>query len=245
MKIQILILIITAVALAFGASPAEVRRVRISSFSTSFHLGELGRSHNIRLAASLLDGKEIKAGQTFSFNQTLGERTPEAGYWKAPYLEGGEKVEVNGGGICLVSSVLYNAALLGGLEVVERHPHSRLVPYLPAGQDATVAYGIKDLRFRNPYSETLKIETAVEGSRLIINLTASQPLFAYHIRILPKGSEQPDGSIRVTTFREWELQSHLLKRELLSEDTYPVSGQPPSGATQLGVAPVLFPGGQR
>src|SRR5262249_20980060 len=137
MKIQILILIITAAALAFGAAPAEVR-ARISSFSTSFHLGEKGRSHNIRLAASTLNGKEIKAGQTFSFNQTLGERTPEAGYQKAPYLEGGDKVEVNGGGICLVSSVLYNAALLGGLEIVERHPHSRIVPYLPAGQDATV-----------------------------------------------------------------------------------------------------------
>ena len=84
----------------------------ISTYSTSFHPGDLARNHNIALAAAKLNGALIGAGEIFSFNRKIGERTAEAGYLKAPYLEGGIKINVNGGGVCLVSSVLYDAALL-------------------------------------------------------------------------------------------------------------------------------------
>jgi len=196
------------------------RLFEISNFTSSFHEGQESRNHNIRLAAFILNGKEIAAGQTFSFNGTIGRRSGRAGFLRAPYLEFGERIEVEGGGICLVSSVLYNAALLAGMEILERYPHSSIVPYLPPGQDATVDYGHKDLRFRNIYAEKIQITTEISGSRLIIRLWGqSFPLRKIGLESINK--TLPDGRLQVSTFRNVYLDGRLIQTNLLSEDTYP------------------------
>jgi len=203
------------------------RNIQISSFSTSFHNGQESRNHNIRLAASILNEKEIAPLGAFSFNQTIGPRSPKAGFMKAPYLEFGEKLELDGGGVCLVSSVLYNAALCAGMEILERYPHSSLIAYLPPGQDATVNYGEKDLRFRNPWSHPVRITSQVSGSRLVISLWSDSILLPHEICIESVRTALPDGRLRVATFRNHYRNGHLIQQELLSEDSYPPNEQLP------------------
>jgi vancomycin resistance protein YoaR len=202
----------------------------VSSFSTSLNPGQDSRNHNIRLAASILNGREIRSRQIFSFNETIGPRSAEAGFLKAPYLEFGEKFDLEGGGVCLVSSVLYNAALSAGMQIIERHPHSRQVPYLPPGLDATVDYGDKDLRFRNPWRASVFIETALSGNRLLMTLISPAVLFPDTFRTESFCSLQPNERLVVTTFRNYEKNGRMIRREFLSEDTYPPAGrgEPPS-----------------
>ena len=104
---------------------------------------------NIVLSARAVDGVEVDPGQVFSFNGTVGERTPERGYQDGWMFDQGNLVRGTGGGICLVATGLYNAALRAGMGIVERHPHSGLVSYAPPGCDAGVVYGIEDMQFRN------------------------------------------------------------------------------------------------
>lgn len=116
---------------------------------------------NVKLAAEKINGYELNAGQIFSFNQVVGPRTKERGYREAIIFLGGEEVLELGGGICQVSSTLYQAALLAGLEIIEVHPHSKPVNYIAPGKDATVYYGHKDLKFRNNTSDKLLLECLV------------------------------------------------------------------------------------
>src|SRR5690554_3211477 len=104
---------------------------------------------NVERGAALLRGAVIEPGGVFSFNERVGPYTPARGFRDGPEYRAGQVVPSAGGGICKVSSALFNAAVLAGLRVVERHPHSMLVAYVPAGQDAAVAYPYKDLRLRN------------------------------------------------------------------------------------------------
>ena len=138
----------------------------LGDFTTKFNLGVVGRSHNIALAASLLDQVVIPPGETFSFNKVVGERTNERGFRIAPIYQNGRVVPGTGGGVCQVSTTLYNAALLAGLEVVERHNHSMPVPYVPISRDATVVYGSADLKLRNPYQHPVYIMSSVVENRL-------------------------------------------------------------------------------
>ncbi|NLZ93956.1 MAG: hypothetical protein GX922_08110 [Firmicutes bacterium] len=119
------------------------------SFTTTFDAAQTERAHNIHLAGKLINGTVVAAGETFSLNGFLGDTTAEKGYKKAPIIVGESLVPGYGGGICQVSSTLYNAALLAGLEIIERHPHGMTVPYIVPGKDATIAYPDKDLKFRN------------------------------------------------------------------------------------------------
>jgi len=197
--------------------------LEISSYSTRFSNAQVARAENIRLAAGILNNKKIHSGSEFSFNNTIGARTAATGFQRAPYLEGSEKVMVEGGGICLVSSILYNAVLLAGLEVLERHPHSRLVPYLPPGRDATVAANFKDLRFRNPWKITLKIEATTSGDRLLVRLLGNQKPFSYRIEIESTSAPEPDGALRTFTYRTYLQEGRASEREFVSQDVYPWS----------------------
>ena len=106
------------------------------------------RVHNIRTAAQHVTNTVIAPGETFSFNDIIGDTTAERGYRAAPVLERGQKSLGVGGGVCQVSSALYSAALAGGLTVTERHPHSKPVDYIAEGKDATTSDD-KDFKFRN------------------------------------------------------------------------------------------------
>lgn len=139
---------------------------QVASFTTLFNPAEADRTHNIRLAAGSLDGLWLPPGGEFSFNRTVGPRTPDRGYRDALVIEEGNFVPGTGGGVCQVSSTLYNVALLAGLTIMERQPHGLPVTYVPPGRDATVAYGLIDLKFRNDTPYWYLLKTGVEAGEL-------------------------------------------------------------------------------
>lgn len=137
-------------------------------YKTSFNPGERNRTINLKLAAAAINGQIIQPGKTFSFNKTVGPRTKERGYLEATIFVGGKKEQGLGGGICQVSSTLYNAVLNSKLKVVERHTHSLPVTYVPTGKDATVSYGYLDFRFQNNQKYPIKIQAVVNKNTLDI-----------------------------------------------------------------------------
>ncbi|MCM1546057.1 MAG: VanW family protein [Clostridiales bacterium] len=127
----------------------RARTRKLYSFTTYFDESNTDRSGNIRLAAQKINGKMIESGGVFSFNATVGARTEESGFKPAKIIEDGKFVLGYGGGVCQVSTTLYNAALLSGLEIVEYHPHSLQVGYVAPSRDAMVSGSYFDLKFKN------------------------------------------------------------------------------------------------
>lgn len=125
------------------------RTVKLYSFTTYFDGGNLDRSANIRLAAEKINGSILRSGEVFSFNGTVGERSEKNGFKSAKIIEDGKFVQGIGGGVCQVSTTLYNAALLSGLEIKEFHPHSLQVNYVAPSRDAMVSGKYSDLKFEN------------------------------------------------------------------------------------------------
>lgn len=142
----------------------------VGKYSTWFDASNLERTENVRLAAQALDGVVLTPEEEFSFNDTVGERTASAGYKEAMIIVNDEFVPGLGGGICQVSSTLYNATVNAHLEITERHPHSLEITYVPPGQDATVAYPYLDFKFKNNTSGLLLIRSAIHGSTLSFEL---------------------------------------------------------------------------
>lgn len=130
---------------------SDLRKIKdvIGDYTTYFDPINTARTNNVRLAANAIDGKLIEPGGEFSFNQVVGKRDKEKGYLPAYTFVDQNVVLDDGGGICQDSSTLYHAVNQAQLQVVERNTHSLPVTYVPKGQDATVAYGLLDFRFRN------------------------------------------------------------------------------------------------
>ena len=141
-------------------------------FATSLEGRTQGQKHNAMLAAKRIHGAILAPNATWSFNQTIGQWVRSEGYVRAPVSYGGVLVPAWGGGVCQTSTTLYNAALLAGLEVVERHPHTIAPSYIAPGRDAAVAHGIADLKLRNPYPFPCRIECFVRGNKLVCRLSA-------------------------------------------------------------------------
>lgn len=129
----------------------------IASFSTRYDSSNKNRATNIDLAAKAIDGTVLIPGERFSFNSIVGPTTASKGYLLAGAYSAGELVENYGGGICQVSSTIYNVALYANLEIVERYNHSSLVSYVDPGRDATISYGSKDFKFLNSRKYAIKI----------------------------------------------------------------------------------------
>jgi vancomycin resistance protein VanW len=108
-----------------------------------------GEEENVHLAARMLAGTVLEPGTVLSQNQTIGPYIEEKGFKKGPTYIGPKLTTTIGGGVCKIASTLYNVVILSNLQVVERHCHSMPVPYVPYGQDATVSYGNKDMKFKN------------------------------------------------------------------------------------------------
>lgn len=157
---------------AVTAAQLEQQKITglLASFTTQFDPNLRGRTENIRLAAQALDDTLIKPGEEFSFNQTVGERTAAAGYQEAMIIENGRFVPGLGGGICQVSSTLYNVVLNAGLQVSERHPHNLPVAYVAPGKDATVAWGSLDFQFRNNSDGYALIKCSVGTDSITIKI---------------------------------------------------------------------------
>ena len=136
---------------------------KLAEFSTIYDPSNKNRSNNLSISAEKIDGTIVMPGETFSYNQTVGERTIAAGYKEAGAYAGGKVVQDVGGGICQTSSTLYNAVLLANLEIVDRSNHQFLTSYVSASQDATVAWGSIDFKFKNTREYPIKIEAKAKN----------------------------------------------------------------------------------
>ena len=152
---------------------AEAKRMGITKLVKSYttlYGGEANRLHNVRLVAQLVDRTLIAPGAEFSFNRTTGERTAEKGFLEAPVIINGELQTGLGGGICQVSTTVFNAAFDAGLPITARTNHSLYIGHYPTGRDATVNYPDLDLRFVNDTSKWLLLRTFVGSSSLTVAL---------------------------------------------------------------------------
>ncbi len=140
--------------------------IKRGEFSTVYSGSTASRKKNIGLACKQLNLTEIADGEEFSFNAAIGERTEERGYSTAKVIENGKFVEGVGGGVCQVSSTVYNCALLSGLTVTERHRHSLAVSYVEPSFDAMVSYSYADLRFYNDTGKSVFIVADADGERV-------------------------------------------------------------------------------
>jgi vancomycin resistance protein YoaR len=214
----------------------------MGTFSTSFNAQDGNRTSNIKLATSKINGYILYPGKTFSFNEIVGPREKSFGFKEALELVDGEFVPGIGGGICQVSSTLYNAALLANLEIVERYNHSKPLGYVGLGRDATVAFGVLDFKFANNTAAPVMIMAEIEGNKLLVGIFGQQRL-AESVEILSKDKQvlppvvvkQPDQELylgetkldrqgkpgyEITTVRIVRLQGREIKREILSKDRY-------------------------
>ncbi len=132
-------------------------KVRMAAFQTTLPDPLPGEESNVARAADFLAGKIVKPGEVFSMNHTIGPYSKTRGFRDGPAYYGAEIVKVTGGGVCKIASTLYNVTTLANLKIIERNPHSMPVPYVPPGQDATVASSNKDFRFMNNSSGPILI----------------------------------------------------------------------------------------
>ncbi|MEC1525290.1 VanW family protein [Neobacillus niacini] len=153
---------------------SDIRSIRIGRYITSFNTSNTKRSTNIRLAVEAINNYVVFPGETFSFNKVVGKRTSKKGYEKAKVIVRGEYAEDIGGGICQVSSTLFNAVDSAGLKIVQRFSHSRHVPYIPPGRDATVSWYGPDFVFKNMYNQPILIQARTMGRLLVITLYSSE-----------------------------------------------------------------------
>ena len=124
-----------------NASKELAKETEIATFTTKIYTKESGRQNNISIACSTLNDTTIENGKTFSFSKTVGRATSSKGYKKADVFRNGDVIDALGGGLCQVSTTLYNAVLkVKDLKVTERHPHSNKVPYIKSGKDAAVSF---------------------------------------------------------------------------------------------------------
>ena len=159
---------------------------KIGEYSTSFKGSSKNRIENIRLSAKAISNNLILPGEEFSYNKTTGPRTAESGYREANVIIGGKLTPDIGGGVCQTSTTLYNALLLSDLDIVERHHHSIPVGYIPIGQDAAVAYGYLDLKFKNNFDFPIFIDSKVVGDRVYVYIYGDTTVKDYTVKITPQ-----------------------------------------------------------
>jgi vancomycin resistance protein YoaR len=227
---------------------------KLAEFTTAFPGNSSGRTHNIQATAQTVNDRMVKPGDLFDYSQIIGETEKTYGYQDAPVIVNGKLVPGIGGGICQVSSTLYNAILRAGLEVVERRNHSLPVSYVPLGLDATFASGHINFRFRNNTSSYLLIRTETDNNRLTVKLFGNAPANVTYdvesrvVQTLPP----PDKYVRnpklkagarqvlqkgkpgyvVETYRTKKVDGKPVETVRISRDTY--SAQPNLIATNTG-----------
>jgi vancomycin resistance protein YoaR len=168
---------------------ANIRTQRIGQYITYFNIQNKERSHNISLAAEAINNYVVFPGKTFSFNSVVGKRTKAKGYLRAPVIVKGEVTEGIGGGICQVSSTLFNAVDRAGVKIMQRYSHSKRVPYVPPGRDATVSWYGPDFTFKNNFNQPLLIRSKTIGGKIIIEVYSSE-LVEYTPRKVPNASDK-------------------------------------------------------
>lgn len=156
----------------------------IGSYTTYFDGKNANRTTNIRLASQAINNLVLLPGEKFSFNDVVGERTEQRGYKKAGVIVKGEFSEGIGGGICQVSSTLYNSVDRAGLKIVRRFSHSATVTYVPPNRDATVSWGGPDFRFENDLEKPIVLKVKVGSDRMVVE-TYTVPGIKVKGRVVP------------------------------------------------------------
>lgn len=189
----------------------------IGEFSTSLAGSSRERLENVRKAVNAIDGTLLEPGEKFSFNERVGPRITERGYKIAPVMVRGELVPGVGGGVCQVSTTLYNAVLLSGLKVLKRAHHARPVKYVLPGRDATVVWGYADLVFSNDKDYPIYIQGEVRGGRLIFRIFGRKDFD--EIKVFSDVQREEDGTIIAKTYRVIRRGDEK-RTELVSTDIY-------------------------
>ncbi|NLW39694.1 MAG: hypothetical protein GXY96_02025 [Tissierellia bacterium] len=215
----------------------------IGEYSTSFQGSSQNRIENIRLSAQAFKGKLLMPGETMSFNETTGPRAKQFGYKEATVILNGEFTPDVGGGVCQTSTTLYNALLLADVTILQRSPHSIPSNYVNFGQDAAVAYGFLDLKFRNDFDYPIYIDSKVVGNRLYFYIYGDKQSRDYTVKIeseivetIPAEEEvivdetlEPGSKVlvqagrtgyRVNTYKSIIKNGKTVSRDLISKDFY-------------------------
>ena len=215
----------------------------LATYSTSYASSNANRSTNIALAASKINGTVLMPGEEFSFNGTVGKRTASAGFKTATVYSNGQVTTDYGGGICQVSSTLYNSVLRANLEITNRVNHTFTVGYVPIGLDATVSWGAPDFKFKNNRNYPIKIVATTSNKRLTISVFGLKEDVEYEVELvsyktgtipystvyttdssLGKGKTKvvQSGSNGATSvaYKILKLNGQEVSRTLLSKDTY-------------------------
>lgn len=232
----------------------------LSKYTTIYDAGNTNRAHNIALAAKTINGTILLPGETFSYNKKLGNTTKEKGYKPGGAYVGGKVVQAYGGGICQVSTTLYNSVLYANLEIVERHNHSYAVNYVPAGRDATVAYGGKDFKFKNTRSYPIKIVASAKNGVVSISIVGIKEKKEYEIEltstvlnttpcttVYENNSDLAEGKQKVVqkghsglksiAYKIVKYNGKTISKTVLSKDTY----KPMNRIVQVGTKKVKTP----
>ncbi|HEY3247135.1 MAG TPA: VanW family protein [bacterium] len=226
----------------FTTANARELSVPLATYTT--HVGGVpNRVHNVGLAAAYIRGTIVGPGEVFSYNKTVGPRTGSRGFREAPVLIDNELVPGDGGGVCQVSSTLFNVALLSDLQILARTNHMRPVAYLPIGRDATVTYGALDLQFKNTTGHYLMIWSSLAGRWLTFTAygtadparavsiivsareTIAPPTYTVTKRdpLLEEGQTVTREALpgyRVRTYRIVRVGGEVVKRELVVSSYY-------------------------
>lgn len=215
----------------------------LATYSTTYSTRNVNRSTNIRIASQKINGTVIMPGETFSYNTTVGKRTAAAGFKSAAVYSGGKVTEGIGGGICQVSSTLYNSVLLSNLEIVERYNHGFNPGYVPAGRDATVSWGGPDFKFKNNRDYPIKIVCSGTNGKIKVDIYGLKKENDYTVEIqsyitryiayrtieekdptLAKGQtkviESGSNGCQSVCYRILKQNGKVISKTLLSKDTY-------------------------
>ena len=236
-------LIITQPAKTINDIGTEAFPDLLGTCSTKYNAGNTGRTTNLKLAAGKINGKVLLVGDEFSYNKTVGERTIAAGYKMAATYSGGKVVDGLGGGICQISSTLYDAVVFADLDVTVRRNHQFVTSYLPGGKDATVVWGSQDFKFKNSRKYPIRITATVSGGIATIQIWGHKEDVEYDISIETKktatiayttqyinDSSLPAGTQKVVqngnngskyeAYKVKKLNGEVVSRTLISKDTY-------------------------
>lgn len=192
----------------------------LSSFSTKYSVRATARTTNLKLAASKINGTVLMPGETFSYNKVVGARTIAAGYKEAPIYVSGEVVDGLGGGICQITSTLYNAVVYANLDIVERTNHQFVPSYVTASRDATVVYGSLDFKFKNNRNYPIKINCSVSGGIANFQIFGLKQDDDYDVEISSYETGRTATAIYSEAYKILKKDGKVLNKQLLSKDTY-------------------------
>lgn len=190
----------------------------LGQYSTSFN-DHTSRGSNIHVAGKSTSDILIMPGEIFSYNKATGARTWSNGYKTAKVIVGGKYVNGEGGGVCQVSTTIYNAALISGMEIEEVHNHTFPSRYAPRGKDAAVSYGYTDLKFKNPFSHPIYIKNIVNHGAITSKIYGcSQDREKLYIKTEERHEKD---KIKVKTYRIYlDEENNKIREELISESKY-------------------------